>query len=62
MANPVPAGGHVSAGTYRCVTCGYELDVECTRHLPPCPTCGTARWYTVSGGDSVIDPYPDRRS
>jgi hypothetical protein len=33
MADPVPAGSDVSAGTYRC---------------------------TLSGGDSVEDPYPDR--
>jgi hypothetical protein len=25
MANPVPAGSDVSAGTYRCTSCGYEL-------------------------------------
>jgi hypothetical protein len=35
MASPVPAGSDVSAGTYRCVHCGYELQVESTRYLPP---------------------------
>ncbi len=57
MANPVPAGSDVSAGTY----CGYELDVDSTR-LPPCPSCGNGDWDAVSGGDPVHDPYPDRHS
>jgi rubrerythrin len=60
MANPVPAGSDASAGTYRCTQCGYDLDVQSTQHLPPCPSCGNGRWDTVSGGDSVDDPYPDR--
>jgi len=25
MADPVPAGSDVSAGTYKCTRCGYEL-------------------------------------
>jgi lipopolysaccharide biosynthesis regulator YciM len=60
MANPVPAGSDASAGTYRCTQCGYELDVASTQHLPPCPSCSNGTWDTVSGGDSVDDPYPDR--
>jgi hypothetical protein len=36
------------------------LDVGSTKHLPPCPECGKGEWDTVSGGDSVDDPYPDR--
>jgi Zn finger protein HypA/HybF involved in hydrogenase expression len=60
MADPVPAGSDASAGTYRCTQCGYELDVASTQHLPPCPSCSNGRWDTVSGGDSVDDPYPDR--
>jgi rubrerythrin len=60
MANPVPAGSDVSAGTYRCTQCGYELDVASTQHLPPCPSCGNGAWSTVSGGDAADDPYPDR--
>lgn len=59
MANPVPAGSDVSAGTYRCASCGYRLDVRSTTHLPPCPECGNGDWETVSGGDSVHDPYPE---
>lgn len=35
MADPVPAGSDVSAGTYRCTECGYELEVGSTQHLPP---------------------------
>jgi predicted RNA-binding Zn-ribbon protein involved in translation (DUF1610 family) len=60
MAEPVPAGSDVSAGTYECTNCSYHLDVESTTHLPPCPSCGHERWRTISGGDSVHDPYPDR--
>jgi lipopolysaccharide biosynthesis regulator YciM len=60
MANPVPAGSDVSAGTYRCTECGYELDVASTQHLPPCPSCSNGEWSTVSGGDAADDPYPDR--
>jgi Zinc-ribbon containing domain len=60
MAEPVPAGSDVSAGTYRCTNCGNELEVGSTDNLPPCPSCGNGQWETVSGGDSVQDPYPDR--
>ncbi|MGI8505220.1 MAG: hypothetical protein ACR2MK_00170 [Solirubrobacteraceae bacterium] len=59
MAEPVPAGSDVSAGTYTCC-CGYELEVGSTQHLPPCPECSNGKWNTVSGGDSAEDPYPDR--
>jgi hypothetical protein len=60
VANPVPAGSDVSAGTYKCTQCGYDLDVTSTQHLPPCPSCGNGQWDTISGGDSVDDPYPNR--
>jgi len=60
MANPVPAGSDVSAGTYKCTNCGYELQVSSTEHLPPCPQCENGQYDTVSGGDSTQDPYPDR--
>jgi predicted nucleic acid-binding Zn-ribbon protein len=62
MAEPVPAGSDVSAGTYRCTNCGYELDVSSVQSVPPCPSCGNGEYATVSGGDSVEDPYPDRKS
>ncbi len=58
MADPVPAGSDVSAGTYRCTACGYQLKVNSTEHLPPCPSCGNGRFHTMRGGDSVNDPYP----
>jgi hypothetical protein len=60
LAEPVPAGSDVSAGTYKCTNCGYTLDVGSTQHLPPCPECNNGEWSTQSGGDSVDDPYPDR--
>jgi hypothetical protein len=60
VANPVPAGSDVSAGTYRCTSCGYELEVTSTQHLPPCPNCENGKYESVSGGDSAADPYPDR--
>jgi Zn finger protein HypA/HybF involved in hydrogenase expression len=58
MADPVPAGSDVSAGTYKCTNCGHELQVRSTEHLPPCPQCENGEYSTVSGGDSVSDPYP----
>lgn len=61
MAEPVPAGSDVSSGTYKCTNCGYELGVTSTKHLPPCPSCGNGHWDTLSGGDSVNDPYPNQK-
>jgi hypothetical protein len=61
MANPAPVGSDVSAGTYRCANCGYELSVQSTQSLPPCPECsGPYGWEEVSGGDSAKDPYPNQ--
>jgi zinc ribbon family protein len=37
VAEPLPAGSDVSAGTYRCTECGDEIQVGSTKHLPPCP-------------------------
>jgi predicted RNA-binding Zn-ribbon protein involved in translation (DUF1610 family) len=59
MADPVPAGSDVSAGTYTCTQCGETIDVGSTKHLPPCPKCGNGMWNTVTGGDAAGDPYPD---
>lgn len=56
MTEPVPAGSDVSAGTYRCTACGYELGVQSIQHLPPCPECSNGQWNTITGGDSVEDP------
>ena len=58
VADPVPAGSDVSAGTYKCTNCGNELQVQSTTHLPPCPSCGNGEYQTISGGDAVGDPYP----
>jgi hypothetical protein len=60
MADPVPAGSDVSAGTYKCTNCGYELEVGSTKNLPPCPSCHNGQYQTLSGGDSSEDPYPER--
>jgi predicted nucleic acid-binding Zn-ribbon protein len=60
MANPVPAGSDVSAGTYRCTKCSNEIQVGSTTHLPPCLSCGNGEYTPVTGGDSVRDPYPDQ--
>ena len=60
MAEPVPTGSDVSAGTYKCTNCGEELTLQSEKSLPPCPNCeGTTEFSTASGGDSVDDPYPD---
>ena len=59
MAEPVPAGSDVSAGTYKCTNCDNEVQVGSTTHLPPCPSCGNGEYQTISGGDSAADPYPD---
>jgi predicted nucleic acid-binding Zn-ribbon protein len=58
MANPVPAGSDVSAGTYKCTQCGYELSVGSVQSLPPCPSCSNGSFDTLSGGDSAADPHP----
>jgi hypothetical protein len=60
MANPAPVGSDVSAGTYRCTNCSYQLSVQSVTSLPPCPSCeGPYGWESVSGGDAKDDPYPN---
>ncbi len=59
MADPAPIGSDVSAGTYQCTKCGYDLKTGSTKHLPPCPSCGGGEWKTITGGDSASDPYPE---
>ena len=60
MADPAPVGSDVSAGTYRCTNCGYELSVQSVQSLPPCPKCdGPQEWEAQTGGDSERDPYPE---
>ena len=56
----IPVGSDVSAGTYRCENCGYELGVRSVQSLPPCPKCeGPYSWRALTGGDAKADPYPD---
>jgi ribosomal protein L37AE/L43A len=59
VAEPVPAGSDVSAGTYRCTNCGNEITMSSQSSIPPCPSCGKGQWETVQGGDSTKDPYPN---
>jgi len=60
MADTIPVGSDVSAGTYRCTTCGNELGVQSVKSLPPCPKCeGPYGWEALTGGDAAADPYPD---
>lgn len=59
MAEPVPTGSDVSAGTYACASCGETISVQSVSSLPPCPQCSGTSWQTVTGGDSGKDPYPD---
>jgi hypothetical protein len=62
MANPAPIGSDVSAGTFKCTNCGFELSVGSVESLPPCPKCdGPQKWDAVTGKDSKDDPYPDGR-
>ena len=57
MADPAPVGSDVSAGTYRCTNCGYEMSVQSVASLPPCPKCeGSNSWETISGGDEGESP------
>lgn len=62
MADPVPAGSDVSAGTYRCTSCGYALQVGSTKNLPPCPSCHNGRYDTVRGATrrKIHIPTADR--
>ena len=50
MAEPVPAGSDVSAGTYACTYCKYRVDVPAPKPLPPCPVCGNGEWRAISAG------------
>jgi predicted Zn-ribbon and HTH transcriptional regulator len=59
MADPARVGSDVSAGTYECTNCGYELSVQSVRSLPPCPKCeGPQEWKALTGRDGAGDPYP----
>jgi len=34
VADPIPVGSDVSAGTFECTNCGYELGVQSVQSLP----------------------------
>lgn len=61
----IPYGSDVSAGTFICADCGFELSIQSTKSLPPCPYSKLIdhvenSWICISGvGDAVDDPYPD---
>jgi len=62
----IPYGSDVSAGTFKCADCGYELPIRSVTSLPPCPRIDQSShpkrcWYALTGqGDSPNDPYPNR--
>lgn len=56
MADPVRSGSDVSAGTYSCTKCGYDLQVQSVQSLPPCPKCANGEYDVRSGGDAAGDP------
>jgi hypothetical protein len=61
VADPVLTGSDVSSGTHRCISCGYDLQVQSTQHLPSALSCGAPNeWQSITGGGSVDDPYQDR--
>jgi len=39
MANPVPAGSDVSAGTYKCTNCGNQIGEKRLSAVPWTPYC-----------------------
>ena len=60
MADPIPVGSDVSAGTYECANCSYQLQAQSVQSLPPCPNCeGPYSWTARSGGDTRYDSYPE---
>lgn len=55
----IPAGSDVSAGTFRCTKCEYEIRMKSSTSIPPCPKCKNGEWESITGvGDAVEDPYP----
>jgi ribosomal protein L37AE/L43A len=63
MADLARIGSDVSAGTYRCTSCGYTIHTRSVTHLRPCLSCGGPNeWEAITGGDSADDQYPDRAS
>jgi hypothetical protein len=56
MSELIAAGTEVPPGTYRCDTCGYELDLSSTARLFSCPTCGQRRYEPIAGPAESDDP------
>jgi rubredoxin len=49
MSDAIHIGSEVPAGTYRCTNCGYELEMDAGKHLPPCPKCpGPQEWKAIT--------------
>jgi predicted RNA-binding Zn-ribbon protein involved in translation (DUF1610 family) len=42
------AGRDTRTGVCQCTTCGFELTVDGTEVLPPCPNCGNGAWEVVA--------------
>ena len=53
MSEHAPVGSDVSAETYRCTNCGYELDTRGRDELPVCPDCKSAEGWDVLSDDSL---------
>lgn len=57
-------GWDVSAGTYACADCGYEMSLESATSLPPCPQYIFSRhtrhsWRVLSSqGEATGSPHP----
>jgi len=66
MAECIPYGSNVSAGTFKCADCGYTEGFQSVTSLPPCPKLDEMEhvkrcWYAFSGkGDAPEDPYPNQ--
>ncbi len=52
MAELVLSGREVSAGTYRCTKCVYEMRIVSSGNLlPPCPSCRNGQWHRLKGNE-----------
>ncbi len=60
-----PYGSDVSAGTFECADCGFDITCKSVKSLPPCPRFDESphskkAWKVKSGqGDAKNDPYPN---
>jgi len=58
MAEPVPTGSDVSAGTYRCTNCGETLTMQSEQSLLPCPYCNGTSFETVRCASTRLTAAP----